>query len=52
MRNLAILTMGGSVLRNLKESPVSMVDGEYIIDHEKVKKMVKFLEEIEHDNNN
>jgi 6-phosphofructokinase 1 len=41
--------MGGSVLRSLRESPVSMVDGEYIIDHDKVKKMVKFLEEIEVD---
>lgn len=40
---------GGSVLRSLRESPVSSVNSKYQIDHAKVEKMVETLEELEID---
>lgn len=41
--------MGGTVLRSLRESPCKQEEGKYILDQDKVKKMVKCLDDLEVD---
>lgn len=35
--------MGGTILRSLRDSPCKLEDGKYVLDNDKVHKMVKFL---------
>ena len=54
-RNFRILNervderMGGAILRSLRESPCTLKGNEYVLDKDKMKKMVDFLSELEVD---
>lgn len=40
---------GGSTLRSLRESPCKLENGQYVVDTDKVRKMVEYLQELEVD---